>query len=372
MRFLFVIDHLNSGGAQRQMVNLAVGLCQRNHDIEFFIYHPQDFFAAQLADLGIKVHRSLKPSRYSIRTISSLLDLVKKNDYDFIVSFLKTPNFYAEVVKSLIGRKRPGLVVSERLGDSFSNRYFRTKALRQLHRLADYVTVNSHHQRTALLKTHAWMRDKISTIYNGVDLNVFYPLPIREKTGDSLTLLAVASITTRKNGLRLIKALEILRREYQLFPTVHWVGEHQLHIPERRNASLTWKEELKRLQLESQWQWLEPRHDIPQLMRSYDALIHPSYLEGLPNAVCEALASGLPALVSASLDHPLLVQNGVSGFLFDPFAPEAIAEAIYRFSRLDAAARQAMSASARTFAEKELAMERYVSNYEQLFISLMK
>jgi len=51
-------------------------------------------------------------------------------------------------------------------------------------------------------------------------------------------------------------------------------------------------------------------------MVEHDAFVHPSFYEGMPNVVCEALAAGLPVLVSDVCDHPLLVEKGVQGFLF--------------------------------------------------------
>jgi glycosyltransferase involved in cell wall biosynthesis len=292
--------------------------------------------------------------------------LIKKSDYDCIISFLKIPNFYAELIKLLTAFKKPRLVVSERYCDSFTGIYFQTKTLRQFHRFADYITVNSHHQRVALEKRYTWIRNKICTIYNGVDLKTFHPSSEKKACEEQLKLLAVASITSCKNGLRLIKALEILRDDYHIFPLVRWIGEHQMHIPERRKTSIKMKEELKRLHLENQWEWHDHRFDIPQLMRSHDALIHPAYFEGLPNSVCEALASGLPVLISNTLDHPLLVQDGVSGLLFDPYSPVAIANAIQCFAKLDDTERCKMSQSARLYAEKELSLDKCVEKYEHL------
>jgi GalNAc-alpha-(1->4)-GalNAc-alpha-(1->3)-diNAcBac-PP-undecaprenol alpha-1,4-N-acetyl-D-galactosaminyltransferase len=372
MRLLFVIDHLNAGGAQRQLVNLAIGLAHKGHVIEFFVYYPHDFFAQQLKGIGIKINHHYKTHRYSFDVLSSLSDLIKRNEFDCMVSFLKTPNFYAELLKSFTTFTMPKLIVSERYCDACDGHYFQTKTLRQFHRFADYVTVNSHHQRVALEKEYTWIRNKICTIYNGVDLETFYPAA-REKTfSNQLKLLAIASISFRKNGLRLINALEILRDKYHIYPLVRWIGEHQMHIPHRRRASIKMKDEIKRLQLENQWEWLEHRNDIPQLMRSHDALIHPAYFEGLPNVVCEALATGLPVLVSDTLDHPRLVQHGASGFLFDPYSPEAIAEAIYRFSKLDDSERSKMSESARLYAEKELSLDLYVDKYEKLLLSIVE
>ncbi len=57
MKLLFVIDHFGSGGAQRQMVNLALGLSRRGHDVEFLVYYPEfDFFRARVDEAGLTVH----------------------------------------------------------------------------------------------------------------------------------------------------------------------------------------------------------------------------------------------------------------------------------------------------------------------------
>jgi GalNAc-alpha-(1->4)-GalNAc-alpha-(1->3)-diNAcBac-PP-undecaprenol alpha-1,4-N-acetyl-D-galactosaminyltransferase len=371
MRLLFVIDHLNSGGAQRQLVNLALGLRRKNHHIEFFVYHPHDFFAGVLAEQGIEIHRCYKSSRYSTNVISRLTSLVRKNHYDVMVSFLVTPNFYAELARLFCGSRPPKLIVSERICDSSESRFFHTRVLRQFHRLADRVTVNSYHHQSDLERRFSWLQNKITAIYNGIDLGAFYPDLLPKKMGGGLNFLAVASISERKNGLRLIQALDIVRKKYHIVPTVHWVGEHQTHLPERRRTSSRWKEEVERLNLQKQWQWHDPRNDIAQLMRSFDALIHPSYVEGLPNVVCEALASGLPALVSNMQDNPRLVSDGVSGFLFDPHSAESIADAIYRFSALDHTARDKMGAAGRAFAEQRLGLATFVDHYETVMLNLL-
>ncbi len=371
MRVLCVIDNLNSGGAQRQLVTLATGLHQKGHEVEFFVYHPQDFFAQTLSNLSIPIHRHHKRSRFSTGVFGALVRVLKSRSYDVMVSFLTTPNFYAEIARMLAGTSGPKLVVSERNGEPSGGRHFHANALRQFHRLADHITVNSHHQRRALEEKYRWIRPKTSTIYNGVDLDVFHPDPAPKPSDGPCRFLALASVVERKNGLRLIQALDIARKKYHITPIVHWIGEHQMHLAERKNASLRWQAEVKRLNLENQWHWFPPRNDIPTLMRSYDALIHPAYLEGLPNAVCEAMASGLPVLVSDTLDHPLMVRDSVSGFLFDPFSAESMAEAMFRFSSLAAAARQQMGLAARAYAERELALAAYVDRYERLFLDMI-
>jgi glycosyltransferase involved in cell wall biosynthesis len=91
----------------------------------------------------------------------------------------------------------------------------------------------------------------------------------------------------------------------------------------------------------------------------------------LPNVVCEALAAGRPVLVSNTLDHPRLVQDGRSGYLFDWRQPETLAEAIAKLSRLDTHELEAMGQAARTFAAANLSLVGFTDAYEGLFHRLL-
>jgi glycosyltransferase involved in cell wall biosynthesis len=116
---------------------------------------------------------------------------------------------------------------------------------------------------------------------------------------------------------------------------------------------------------------LGERTDVPELLSNHHALILGSFYEGLPNAICEALASGRPVLASDIGDHPILIQNNKTGFLFDPNKPEDIAECIYKFTQLSQKELTAMGHKARQFAEKHLSTDVGVTAYENLFKQLI-
>jgi glycosyltransferase involved in cell wall biosynthesis len=366
MRLLCVIDNLGSGGAQRQLVALGVDLRRRGHTVAFFVYQPQNFFAAPLEQAGIGVARALKRSRWSPAPLLALRKMITSGAHDAVLSFLETPCVYAELAR--VGRRSPRLVVSERFCDSADGAASPRSVLRQLHRLADAVTTNSHHQRESLEAAHPWMRGRVRTIWNGVDLDRFVPRAraLQTTATDELKLLVVSSVSFYKNGLKVIEALDLLRSRSGLRPSLTWIGDHQLHIPSRRAASEAMHREIAARRLADQWRWVEPTPEVGALMVSHDALVHASIGEGLPNVVCEALACGLPVLASRVLDHPRLVQEGLTGLLFDPYDASSLAGAIQRYSEMTRPQRTAMGAAARAFAEMHLSMDRYVSAYEQL------
>lgn len=369
MKILFVIDNLGSGGAQRQMVNLACALALRGHHIEFFVYHSGDHFRPILTKAGIPVHLHQKPSRFSVEPIVALCRLVRQRRFDIVLAFLDTPNFYAEI--SRIGLRKTKLVVSERLMYPSGKLQVNLRLLQECHRLADAITVNSHHQHERMIQEFPWMRTRISTIYNGVDLERCAPNQTQEnRTNESLSLIAIGTIVAKKNMVGLAKALTICRERYNLKPIVRWVGKND-NSEAGRKAFAEISDYIDSNFLIGQWEWLGERSNVPELLRRHDALIHPSYYEGLPNVVCEALACGLPVLVSNVCDHPRLVKEGVNGFLFDPHAPEDIALSIDKFYRASQEQRRDMSRAARMFAENNLSVTSFADRYENLFYSLV-
>lgn len=371
MKILLVIDSFGSGGAQRQIVNLALGLHKSGHQVEFFIYFPQyQHFRSAIEQTGILIHECKKQHRFSLNVIRQLRRQLMKGNYDIALSFLDTPNFYLEIAS--VGLTKPIIVISERFVYPDGRLPWPMWFLQQFHRLADQITVNSHHQRERMIEEFPWMKQRIKTIYNGVDLTLFTPKTanITQSGSFQIRLLVVSSVLPRKNILNLIHALAIYRQHYGEPPLVHWAGAVQ-NSDESQSIYTEANQLLERLGLLSAWCWLGVRSDISALLHEYDALIHPSLYEGLPNAICEALAAGRPVLAANNGDNGRLLQNGQAGLLFDPKRPDDIAKQLHKFVQLTSESRQVMAAKARAIAERELAPSTYISNYEKLFLNLL-
>jgi glycosyltransferase involved in cell wall biosynthesis len=369
MHLLFVIDCLGSGGAQRQMVNLAIGLTKRGHSIEFFLYYPEyDHFTPLLQEAGIHIE-SVNKKCSSLAPMLRIRSLIKNGKYDAVVAYLPIPSFYAEIAR--IGLPSTPLVVSERSAYANNRLEGLTWGFQQLHHLASHITVNSHHQRKRMELMFPWMRSKISTIYNGVDLDIFRPPDSESRPGKNINLLVLSSIVPIKNVIGLVRALAYYRDHYQANCVIHWAGKIVPNNEQSRSEFDKANRLIRHLGLEKHWNWLGERRNVSQLLQKCDALILPSFLEGLPNAICEALASGRPVLASNIGDNQHLVTEGETGFLFNPENHEDIAQAIRRFQQLDHEQRASMGRHAREFAKRELSMGTYVGQYESLIYRLL-
>jgi len=362
MRLLFIIDCFGSGGAQRQMVNLAVGLKNRGHDIEFFIYHPEfSHFKDIVLNNGIKIHEFYKTHRISIKLFGALRSIIKKGNYDLVLSFLDAPNFYAEI--SSLGLNVP-IIVSER--SVYPRKLTILKwLLEQFHRLSDHIVVNSFYQKEMMIKVFPWMANRVSVIYNGIDTEVFKP-DLTQKKGDVLNLIAISSISRNKNVINLIKAIDYCRKNYKFRLKIKWVGR----ISDDKYYEVA-NNLIAELGLQDAWEWLGERKDIAELINAADALIHPSFYEGLPNVICEALACGKPVLASNICEIPRLVEDGQRGFIFNPYDVTDIAKVIYKFNNLDDNTIRVISHNAREFAIKRLSIEKFSYDFENLILNVI-
>lgn len=360
MRVLCVIDDLGSGGAQRQLANVARGLAGRGHLVELFTYFPDAHFLPLLDAAGIRVHVREKTRRFSIAPVRELRRLITGGRFDTVLAFLETPAVYAELATR--GLRGVRLVVGER-NTVPGGRVSVARVLKsQLHRAADAVVANTHTHRDWMARRFPFLAPRLSVIWNGVDLEEFRPAEAGPHTGE-LRLLGIGRITPAKNLARLVEAVaRCCERGIAL--RVDWVGRFDDPVE---------AEAVKRLViargLENRWTWCGERRDIPGSLRACDALIAPSLWEGMPNVICEALASGVPVLASAVSDNGRLVPEAEHGLLFAPEDPGAIADVIERFARLAPMERAAMGRRGRAFAERVLGFSACVDSYECLLTS---
>lgn len=362
MKILCIIDHLGSGGAQRQLVTLACALKGRGHEVEFCVYYPDDHYMHFLVQKKIPVHFVAKSNKFSLQPVFFIRKLIFQGNFDAVIAFLETPCVYAELATIFL--KNIILIVSERntvKGDRISiTRKFKS----YLHICANAIVSNSYSQAKWLKTQFSFLRNKVFTVWNGVDSELFCPVDEENclrKYGSELSLLVVARVTPEKNALGLVKAISLCRTK-GLDVTVDWVGA-VLDVGYLKQVEGLIQEEL----IADHFSFLGPCRDVQELMRRYDALILPSFYEGLPNVVCEALSSGLPVLVSNVCDNKDLVQDMMTGVLFDPESPESIADAIAVFNNLSIEEKNNMSLKARAFAINNLSIEVMVHRYEVFF-----
>lgn len=367
MKILLVIDDLGSGGAQRQMSNLALAMQTKGVDVVLAVYNApaNEIFRAAIVDAGIPIKRIIKRSRFSPNVPLGLMRMMRETRYDAVISFLDTPNVYCEVAR--LGAPRQNLIVSERLSYLAETQEAVGFARRTLHMMASQVVSNSQSQ-TDWLKRFPWLRKKCRTIYNGYPAGQATPLP---ELGDGpLKLLAIGRVTPQKNPLLLAQALKAFHSKTGRDVQLTWVGR----VETITGADAYFQEVRRTIEsdpfLLNAWIWAGEQSDVQPFYANCHAVIHPSSYEGLPNVVCEAMLAGRPVLVSDVCDNAILVKDRERGLVIPGITAQAVADTLEDFVAQCEGRWQEWGCNARAFATQNLSIERMCRSYLTLIEEL--
>lgn len=369
MRITCVIDNLDSGGAQRQMTMLATLLKARGHIVRLLTYYPHDFYRPLLDEAGVSVE--YVSHRTKLGRVWAMRKAIRAGRPEAVIAYLQTPSIIAELAS--LPCCDYALIVSERNQDHpiYNNRMRRMSFL--LHRLADVVVTNSYAQASIIRKSAPALASRTITIMNCVDLAAFHPNGNADSDRSTVSrILCVGRFAEQKNYVQLLKAIEILHgRHPEIDVVIDVYGSKLDGTPGSPSQEfLKLRDALSRSPAWERFHLHDPVQDVAALYHKADALCLPSLHEGCANVICEAMACGKPILASRVGDNPILVEDGVNGFLFDPMRPDGIADTICRFSELSDQERIAMGNIGRQRAERLLSPERFIGQYEQLIEAL--
>jgi colanic acid/amylovoran biosynthesis glycosyltransferase len=111
--------------------------------------------------------------------------------------------------------------------------------------------------------------------------------------------------------------------------------------------------------------------EVRRLLQRADVFVNSSVSEGLPTAMLEAMACGLPAVVSDCGDVREAVRDGVEGVIFAPHDTEAMVEALATLSS-DPTLRAAMGAAGRARVQEEFGLQQQVERFTILYNRVLK
>jgi sugar transferase (PEP-CTERM/EpsH1 system associated) len=201
---------------------------------------------------------------------------------------------------------------------------------------------------------------KIQQLYSGVDTERFCRSPGRPGS-DEIVIGTVGRLDAVKNHEELIAAFRRLLGELpDIAPRLRLVIAGDGPLRQRL-------QELARdAGIGDRVVFSGVAKDVPSVLRSLDVFALPSVNEGISNTILEAMASSLPVVAARVGGNPELVENGRTGTLYDPAAPDSLADALKPYL-LDAGLRHAHGAAGRDRVERHFSLGTMVSRYEALY-----
>lgn len=366
IRLVCIIDHLNAGGAQRQLIELVRHL-------------PRERFAATVISLstnqvelvdalrreGIPVVTIAQSGKWSWSCVSQLLQHLRAARPDIVYTWLFTADLYGRFAARLAGV--PVVISAVRSVEPDKPSHY-VAVDRWLARMTDAFTVNAHAIGEVLIRRERIPPSKIHFVPNGVDLEAFDPSRVNGAVRRRLEIGPEAPVIGTVGRLAPVK-------DHETF--VRAAARVTREIPDARFLIVgrgPLREELmqlaRRLGIESRVRFLEQESEMPEVFAALDLAVVSSRYEGCSNAILEAMAMAKPVIATAVGGNPELVIPDETGLLVPPQDPDRLGEAMLALVH-DRARAERMGQSGRRAITARFSVQRMVDETSALFETLL-
>lgn len=357
MKILCFIDSLGSGGAQRQLVELAKGFKEKGHEVLFLTYHEINFFKHELDAVHIPVKTVVEPN-YLKRTFK-IRKAIRKEKPDAVLSFLEGANFMATLAG--FPSRKWKLVVGERSANPNILRSFKLRMYRWFHLFADYVVANSNSNLKIVRKINPLLPNKkCKVIYNMVDNNKWSVDDSNQNfQNEKFNIVIFASHQYLKNAKGMIEAIHLLSDDVKAKIIIDWYGGKSPDNSYNETIALTEQYNLHHI-----INFYDSTDLVKDIMISSNAVGLFSYYEGLPNVVCEAMMLGRPVIASNVSDVPNFLQENL---IFNPSDSNDIAKVIHYLITLNRVQLMNIGNQNLNVAKELFEKNKIISSYTNLF-----
>lgn len=330
LSILLLVRSLDVGGAERQLVLLARGLKARGQRVVVAVFYNRGALRGELERAGVPIIDLRKRGRwdlfpFSVRTMRAIRDFGP----DVIYSFLGGANLIAALARPFMLPTK--LVWSIRASDMDLSKYDWLQGVgyaveRRLARKADLIIANSH-AGSRIAIANGFPARTVMVVPNGIDTTRFRPdAQLRH------TQRAIWEVTKSETLIGVLARLDPMKgHEVFLRAAVEVTAQRadaRLVCIGDGTESVRLEALAADLGVGSKVMFVGSTNEPVAALNALDIYCSPSLSEGFSNAIAEAMACGLPCVVTNVGDSAVIV--GERGNVVAPCEPSALAKAILR------------------------------------------
>ena len=361
MNILFLHTYPGWGGGEVSLTAISEGLSGRGHHVTIAC-RPH----AALHQRATSLHSAVVPLRISGDinpvTIWKIHRLIRHNKIDVVCVHTSKELRVGGMAASLA---RVPVVMSREIDLPIKgtrlNRFFYTT-------VASAVGVNSRATMNTLLASAPWLeRDRVTVVWKGIDVEVFRraePADLRSEFGlarDAVIAGFAGRLEDQKGIATLLDAISlVVARNDRIVVVLAGDG------PLRDRISAYSREH----HLERNIVLAGFREDIPAFMKAIDFLVMASNWEGFGYSAVEAMAAGRPVIATNVSSLPEIVQDGMTGLLVPPRAPQKLADAMLTLAD-DVMLRESLGKAGARRVEEVFPLSAMLDKVESLFRSVL-
>lgn len=364
MRVLELYHDCGPGGAEQMILDLCRRVRAAGHAVTVVTCR-EGWLAQHLREEEIETHVVPLRRRFDLHTLSEVLRIARERAVDV---------FHAHELPAMMGLAPAALlrgfpVVATLHGrEHLAARGRRRLICRLAARCSRRVVAVSRALERFLVEDVGVPRNKVETIYNGIDVHRFDDdtsgVSVRDELGipaNARVVGTVGSLYPVKGQAHLLRALASVVREFPGTVCL-LVGRGELRSVLQREAADQG--------LGGRVRFLGYRTDVPRLLSIMDVFVLPSLSEGLPLALVEAQAAGKPAVATHVGGNPEVIDDGRTGYLVPPGRSDILADRISGLLR-DPGKARAMGDLGRSRARQRFSLDSMSGAYLSLYASCL-
>ncbi|MEZ5063204.1 MAG: glycosyltransferase [bacterium] len=362
---LFLVTHLDTGGAERQLAELVTRLDRTRFRPIVVCQKHGGHFLEPIAAAGVATHVLNVPGKLDPRFAWRLLRICRAER----VRALVIRGFSTMVVGVLVGRIlgiRPILMAEHATGRIDTDPKKRPIE-RRLARWIDGAIAVARGQIPFLVEDKGYDPNTIRVIYNGIDLTDWSPAP---RDADLARELGIAS------DAPVAGILAMLRPEKDHATFLRAAARVLERVPDARFLVVgegVEREKLERLagelSLGDRVVFTGRRTDVPRVLSLFDvSVLCSTTVETFPMSFLEAMAMGKPLVTTRVGGVPEMIEEGENGFVVEPRDVDGLANALARVLADRDHARR-MGERSLALVKERFSMERMVRDTESLLAS---
>jgi sugar transferase (PEP-CTERM/EpsH1 system associated) len=358
LRVMQLIYRFQEGGAERVVMNIATGLLGTTVESSICSTVPATSFKTLLSPEIPLFELGRRPGN-DPSFVWQLYQLLRRERPHILQT-----HSWGTLCEGLIAARmaRVPIIIHLEHG-TLQTRKYQLRVQRWAWQQADRLLAVCSHLGDRMAQTVSVPRRSIRVIRNGVDVTRFEGHRRNEarlRLGLPAAAVVVGTagrLANVKDHHALLTAMALLSADGQ---SIHCViaGDGPLRT--------TLESQIDAMGLRSRVRLVGHRPDIETVLAALDIFVLSSQSEGLPMAVLEAMASGLPVVSTRVGGVDEVLEDGLTGLLVEPRSPELLARAIERLAG-DRERRDQMGAAGRVRARREFSLGTMVGNYERLY-----
>jgi len=377
LKVAFLVSRLDRGGTERQLIVLARGLRERGHSVVVLVFYPDGALEGELRDAGVRVRVLHKRGRWDLAGfLLGLRRVVREERPDVLHGYLDVPNVLALGARGTVrGQRWVGGLRASKMDRRYCEPSERrttalvSLALRALARSPDLLIANSRAGAEHATSVGA-PRGRTVVIPNGIDTERLAPdrewgRRLRRQWGvaDHERLIGlVARLDSLKDHRTFLEAAALLAEERGDLRFV-CVGDGD---PSYRRGL---QEFARGLGLGDRLHWAGVQVDMRAGYNALDIACSSSISEGFPNVVGEAMACGVPCVVTNVGDSAFLL--GQPAFTVEPRDPVAVADRVRAILDSDPASLERLRDELRERVVANFSVARLVERTERAMAELV-